>query len=424
MNRWIVNSAVAIAGLLGVVGTSTAAQAAPSSPNLAANPSFEQPPAGGRPPCWALTASPSGAGKYSLTDQAHSGSSAVRIEDPYRKASQFRLAESHSPNCAVVAVPGHSYTISIWYRSSAPVRLDAELKAGDGDWVPWQVGSNLPASPTWARAELVTPAAPEGSTALGFGISMPGANWLFADDASVLDNTRFALGRLLYKPVFPSTNTLITNEYATWNAGHSDAVKSRDWEMGSGSLFAMDGGGSSGRVNAGTVDAMSSRNTDSAVFRLNTKRSDFGDVQVSFNATVQEVSKTERTPANSYDGVHIWLRYQSQYELYAASVARRDGHVVIKKKCPGGDINGGSYYNLGPEMPDHRIAYGTWWNASVSVHNNKDGSVTISIFDNGAVVATATDTGVGCAPLTRSGAVGIRGDNTRFQFNNFTVTTA
>ena len=33
-----------------------------------------------------------------------------------------------------------------------------------------------------------------------------------------------------------------------------------------------------------------------------------------------------------------------------------------------------------------------------------------------------TDRGVGCAPITAPGAVGIRGDNDEFRFDNFRVT--
>jgi hypothetical protein len=37
-------------------------------------------------------------------------------------------------------------------------------------------------------------------------------------------------------------------------------------------------------------------------------------------------------------------------------------------------------------------------------------------------LVSAVDTGVGCAPIKSGAAVGVRGDNTRFQFNSFTAT--
>jgi hypothetical protein len=191
----------------------------------------------------------------------------------------------------------------------------------------------------------------------------------------------------------------------------------------SGSLFASAGNGDTGQIDAGRPNATSSNFTDSSVFRMNTVRADFKNVSVSFNLNVQEIGSTPRTPAVAYDGVHIWLRHKSQYYLYAASVARRDGKVVIKKKCPGGPSNDGTYYTLGKEIPSAvPVTPGEWTKVSASVQNNPSGSVTIILSVGGQQLVSAVDTGVGCAPIRSGAAVGVRGDNTRFQFNGFTAT--
>jgi hypothetical protein len=232
-----------------------------------------------------------------------------------------------------------------------------------------------------------------------------------------------AAGTVLFAPTMPSANGLVTNEYAYWNPTHADAVKSPDWEMDSGSLFAQNGAGYSGAINAGKVDADSSPNTNSAVFRLNTKRKDFGNVRVGMKLNVAELGSTSSTPKVAWDGIHIWLRYQSQYNLYYASVARRDGHIVIKKKCPGGTSNNGTYYALSGEKSGYAIPMGQTMDVAATVRNNLNGSVTITLLRNGKALMTATDTGVGCAPIRNNGAVGIRGDNARFTFTNFNVTS-
>jgi hypothetical protein len=64
-----------------------------------------------------------------------------------------------------------------------------------------------------------------------------------------------------------------------------------------------------------------------------------------------------------------------------------------------------------------------WWNVGASVRNNPSGSVTITLYENDTPVISATDIGVGCAAITHTGAVGIRGDNTRFWFDSFKVTS-
>ena len=146
---------------------------------------------------------------------------------------------------------------------------------------------------------------------------------------------------------------------------------------------------------------------------------DFGDVTMEVTLQVADLSSTERTPPQDYDGAHIWVRYQSEYELYAVSVDRRDGIMVIKKKCAGGPDNGGTYYDLNHEMPGFPIPFDSWQKVTVNVYDQPDGSVTITASRDGYTMA-ATDTGVGCAPL-HGGGVGVRGDNAELRFARIVV---
>jgi hypothetical protein len=181
------------------------------------------------------------------------------------------------------------------------------------------------------------------------------------------------------------------------------------WQMTSGSLFRDDGTGWSGVPD----DA-----TGSAVFRMVSVERDFNDVDVSVTLRVDDLVTTHRTPAQDYDGAHIWVRYESDRELYAVSVDRRDGTMIIKKKCPGGTDNGGTYYELNGIVPAP-IPFGAWQNVTVSVQDQPDGSVKITASRDG-VGMEATDAGVGCAPL-RGGGVGIRGDNAELRFARIVV---
>jgi hypothetical protein len=151
----------------------------------------------------------------------------------------------------------------------------------------------------------------------------------------------------------------------------------------------------------------------SDVFRLNTRAHHFGDVRVGFDLVNVRLTSSDRTPPEDRDGVHVWLHYQSEFELYYASFDRRDGRIVVKKKCAGGSTNGGTYYELGPgEVPGYPIHFGRWKHVSAAVHDNADGSVTITMRRNGRRLLRITDRGVGCAPITAPGAVGIRGTTT------------
>jgi hypothetical protein len=231
-------------------------------------------------------------------------------------------------------------------------------------------------------------------------------------------------GSALFREEFNYPDELITNEYATWNATNADAKVSSIWEMTSGSLFAQSGSGWTGKPDGcSSSSPTSSPCTASDVFRLNTKRHDFGNVTVSLDLRDNYLTSSSRTPEEAWDGMHVWLHYQSEYKLYYASFNRRDGHVVIKKKCEGGSENGGTYYELGAgEASGYPIPFATWQHLAASIQDNADGSVTITMSRGGAKILSATDAGTGCAPITAAGSVGVRGDNADFNIDNFIVT--
>jgi hypothetical protein len=230
--------------------------------------------------------------------------------------------------------------------------------------------------------------------------------------------------RPLVMESFTRPDGLITNEHAWWSPSDRAAVVSGTWRVTSGSLFADGNTGWTGVPDDRQPDAASSDDTGSAVFRLVTRRTNLGDVQVSLRLRNLGLVSTASTPPAAWDGVHLFLRYQSQYHLYYASVNRRDATVLVKKKCPGGSENGGTYYLLGNPVAGQPIPFGAWQRLAASVRTNLDGSVTIEIRRGGLLLTQVRDRGLGCPPIRQPGAVGLRGDNDEFRFDDFTVTSA
>jgi hypothetical protein len=165
---------------------------------------------------------------------------------------------------------------------------------------------------------------------------------------------------------------------------------------------------------------LSAKATDSAVFRLTPTRHDFLNVAVDMALRNNGLTSTSRTPAVDWDGVHIFLRYQSEYNLYYASINRRDNTLAIKKKDAGGTTNGGTYYILATGK--HTVPYGQWQHVRATIQTNPDNSVTIRLYAEGQLLLSATDNGtIGGPPILTAGKTGIRADNCNFQFDDFTV---
>jgi len=230
---------------------------------------------------------------------------------------------------------------------------------------------------------------------------------------------------VVFAPLPPTTHWLVTNEFAFWNPLLALSRISPDWTLNSGSLFSVSTptgqAFTSGHIDDIDPNAFSSNGTDSAIFRLTSRRDDFRNVRVDMDLSVEAWGSTRSTPANDWDGVHMWLRYQNEVSTYYASLARRDGRMVIKKKCPGGWVNGGHYVELSDEVVGYPARTDLWDSFSVSVDNNADGSVTLQTWRDGKLILETVDRGTGCAPITSAGAVGLRGDNARLYFKDFTV---
>ncbi len=233
---------------------------------------------------------------------------------------------------------------------------------------------------------------------------------------------------VLFAPTFgtdPYPGAVETNEFAFFNPTSGDAIKSANWDVTSGTLYKKEGNGWTGDPTPNPPDpnAGSTNGNGSAVFRAVSKNVLASpDYAVTMDANKWKRVSSTANPSVAWDGIHIFLRYQSETSLYYASVDRRDNRVVIKKKCEGGTSNGGTYYDIGSSVAHPGMADGQWTTAGASVKTNEDGSVNLTLSRGGTKILDVTDTGVGCAPITAAGKTGIRGDNAEIEFKNFKAT--
>jgi hypothetical protein len=273
-------------------------------------------------------------------------------------------------------------------------------------------------------------AAPDTPSTPGRTAAVPshGRRWLLPVPLFLVAGVLLVNGRLLQPREqvlddFDRPDGLVTNEFAHWNPLAPNAVRSPVSDVTSGSLFAHGGVGWTGRPDATAPTPGSTSATNSAVFRVVTHRADFRNCTVSLSLRVRRFVHTPLTPPRPRDGVTVFLRYQSEELLYAVTVSRRDGSVVIKKKVPGGDVNGGTYYTLAQD-PTPPSPVGDWRRVRISIHDRPDGTVIIRLRQRGRQLV-ARDTGIGdTAPINSAGRIGLRGDNADFEFDDVTVSRA
>lgn len=226
-------------------------------------------------------------------------------------------------------------------------------------------------------------------------------------------------GATLVREGFDGPDGLVANDYTYRFPAATDGVVSPIWQLSNGSLFSVGGIGWTGAPDNGVTRADGSGPTHSASFRLTTKQDDFRDVLTGMRVRRNGLTETSSTPAVVWDGAHIVLRYQSLQSFYVASVDRRDGLAVLKRKLPGGDSYGGNYRVLG-RYAARAVPQGAWQDAAAVAHTNDDGSVTVGLFASGHLVVSATDRGENGAPLLQ-GRVGVYGDNADLNLDDIRV---
>jgi hypothetical protein len=367
----------------------------------------------------------------------------------FSTGASLRLAQEG--RCTLPVSGGELVRAGAWYQASGPAEAWVEARTSTTTWR--MVGrAVLGRTSGWTRLNPPAVPMPAGTVAARIQFRLTGPGRLTLDDLSVERVVSAATSpspspspssspststpppvtvapvlttapTALLAPAFPATNALVTNEYAYYNPTATNAVRSPDWRVTSGSLFSRDSTGWSGIPDDREPNATSSTGTNSAIFRAITPKLSTADAVVRTRLRINRMTSTASTPQVAWDGVHLFLRYQSEYSLYYASVARRDGHVVLKKKCVGGSSNGGTYYTLA-ERSGFGVPLGTWMDVGATVKNNADGSVNLTLQRGGQTILSAVDRGVGCSAIRGAGSLGLRGDNSDFQFAGFQATSS
>ncbi|MEZ5381279.1 MAG: hypothetical protein R2754_05720 [Microthrixaceae bacterium] len=208
---------------------------------------------------------------------------------------------------------------------------------------------------------------------------------------------------------------LMTNEYAHWNPSDPKRTAARDWVMTSGSVFRRDGHAWTGELDDISPDVASERSTNSAVFRLFTRRSDWRNTSVTIRYRV--LSRRDQD-AHDYDGLHLLLRARQSTHFYSVSLDRRDGEAVVKRKLPGVDDD--PYETLAAAPLVNQM--GRWRTAVVRLEDLSSGAVAIDVSVDGQQVLGVLDHGLGGrGPLRDEGQIGVRGDNTEFELSSVEV---
>ena len=201
--------------------------------NLLQNASLEQ-GSGNTPSCWLLGGYGTNSYQWTRTSDAHTGSYAEALNVPSFTNGDRKLLTAFSGNCSPPVTPGHSYTVTVWYKSSAQPAIFAFSRTSSSGFRWWSQSPRLTSSLAWKQASWTTPVVPAGVTNLSVGLGLQVAGSVVMDDFSLIDATGSGGGTDTTAP----TSTISCNG-TTCSAGYySSSVNV--------SLAATDNSGGSG----------------------------------------------------------------------------------------------------------------------------------------------------------------------------------
>jgi len=171
----------------------------PATGNLVQNPSLETLRATSssstEPVCFqqAGASVANNAASWGLTNDAHSGSVAARVDVSNWTAGDRKLVltqRQSEQSCLAAVTPGKSYSMWAWYKGSwgfsgpspTKVSIATYYRNAAGAWVYWQSSPLLAPTSAWNLASFSSAPLPAGATGISFGLAIAGPGTITTDD--------------------------------------------------------------------------------------------------------------------------------------------------------------------------------------------------------------------------------------------------
>lgn len=167
----------------------TTAAPAPVGVNALVNPSLETAGADGFPQCWTPAGFGTNTPVWTRVTDAFTGTYAEKLELTARTDGDAKLVPGwDAGNCAPLVLTGHTYTLSVAYKSNAPTFLTLYRQDTTGTWAYWTQSPYFPAAGAWTTATWTSPTVPADTKAVTFGLTLDSVGAVTTDNYAMIAN--------------------------------------------------------------------------------------------------------------------------------------------------------------------------------------------------------------------------------------------
>jgi hypothetical protein len=103
----------------------------------------------------------------------------------HRSGAAKLIQQFDTGQCSIPVVPGQSYDLATWYKSTATTQFSVYYRIPEGRWLYWTSSPFYRATSRWADATWTTPPLPANGSGLSFGLTLLRTGSLTTDDYSV-----------------------------------------------------------------------------------------------------------------------------------------------------------------------------------------------------------------------------------------------
>ncbi len=141
--------------------------------------------------CWIRGGEGTSSYQYGRTNDAHSGQFALFLRvKSFTDGARRILSRQDLGFCTPTVQAGHTYDLSVWYKSDAQPRLTVYVRHADGFFENWATSKPMAASSDWTQGKWTLPPLPDTATGISVGLSLSGNGTVTMDDWSLTDAAR------------------------------------------------------------------------------------------------------------------------------------------------------------------------------------------------------------------------------------------